>query len=125
MRIAIVALFTLLAATVANTTAAADDSKDLIVGTWVIAYSDAQEIPTGTKLTFTAEGRVHITVPNKNGSERAIDAGGYKLEKDVLTLTGINGQKNDKGRICLLNSLSLIINDEMEDKVMVLKRMKK
>lgn len=109
----------------ANPTRAADEPKDLIVGMWEIVYSDAAAIPTGTTLEFTTEGRVKIFAPSKNGNATALDAGGYKLDKDVLTLTGPDGQKNDKGRICLLNKSSLVVNDELEDKVLVLKRVKK
>jgi uncharacterized protein (TIGR03066 family) len=108
-------LVAIITAAAAGTTPAADDSKDLIVGLWEIVYSDAAAIPTGTKLEFTSEGRVKIFAPGKNGSDTALDAGGYKLDKDILTLTGTDGQKNDKGRICLLNKSSLVVNDELED----------
>lgn len=101
----------------------ADDNKAMIIGTWEIAYSDAKDIPVGTKLEFTKDGKVNLTV-KVDGKEVTVDAGGYKLEKDVVTLTGKDGNKNDKGRICLLNKTSFIINDEVEDKVMVLKKVK-
>ncbi len=118
-------LMIVITAAAANPTPAADESKDLIVGVWEIVYSDAAAIPTGTKLEFTAEGRVKIFAPSKTGNTSTLDAGGYKLDKDILTLTGPDGQKNDKGRICLLNKSSLVVNDELEDKVLVLKRVKK
>lgn len=102
---------------------AADDSKELIVGTWEIVYSDAKDIPPGTKLEFTDKGKVNLTV-KVDGKEMTVDAGGYKIEKDIVTLTGKEGTKNDKGRICLLNKSSFVINDEVEDKVMVMKRQK-
>jgi uncharacterized protein (TIGR03066 family) len=101
----------------------ADEPKDLIVGTWEIAYSDAKDIPAGTKLEFTKAGKVNLTV-KVDGKEMTVDAGGYKVEKDVVTLTGKDGTKNDKGRICLLNKTSFVINDEIEDKLMVMKRVK-
>ncbi len=107
----------------ANTVRGADDNKDLIVGTWEIAYSDAKDIPVGTKLEFTKAGKVNLTV-KVDGKEVTVDAGGYKLEKDIITLTGKDGNKNDKGRIVLLNKTSFVINDEVEDKVMVMKKAK-
>jgi len=107
----------------ANTVRGADDNKDLIVGTWEIAYSDAKDIPVGTKLEFTKAGKVNLTV-KVEGKEVTVDAGGYKLEKDIITLTGKDGNKNDKGRIVLLNKTSFVINDEVEDKVMVMKKAK-
>jgi uncharacterized protein (TIGR03066 family) len=108
----------------AGSVRAVEENKDLIVGTWEIVYSDAKDIPVGTKLEFTAAGKVVLTVKDKDGKEVTVDAGGYKVDKDIVTLTGKDGSKNDKGRICLLNKSSFIINDEVEDKVMVLKRVK-
>ncbi len=102
---------------------AADSKKELIVGTWEIVHSDAKDIPSGTKLEFTNNGKVNVTL-SVDGKEVTVDAGGYKIEKDVVTLTGKDGNKNDKGRICLLNKTSLVLNDEVEDKVMVMKRRK-
>jgi len=102
---------------------AADDNKELIVGNWEIVYSDAKDIPVGTKLEFTKDGKMNLTV-KVDGKDVAVEAGGYKVEKDIITLTGKDGDKNDKGRICLLNKTSLILNDEIEDKVMVFKRAK-
>jgi uncharacterized protein (TIGR03066 family) len=122
MRVAVVAAVVglVLAAGAAR---AADDNKELIVGTWEIVYSDAKDIPPGTKLEFTDKGKVNLTV-KVDGKEMTVDAGGYKLDKDTVTLTGKDGNKNDKGRICLLNKSSFVINDEVEDKVMVMKRQK-
>jgi hypothetical protein len=70
-------------------------------------------------------GKVTLTVLDKDGKPGVVDAGGYKVEKDLLTLTGKDGDKNDRGRIVLLNKTSFVLNDEIEDKVMVLKRVKK
>src|SRR6059058_1760159 len=86
----------------------ADDNKELIVGTWEITYSDAKDIPVGTKLEFTDKGKVSLTV-KVDGKDVTVDAGGYKLDKDIVTLTGKEGNKNDKGRICLLNKSSFVI----------------
>lgn len=122
MRVAVVAAVVGLSLVAANARAA-DDNKELIVGTWEIVYSDAKDIPPGTKLEFTDKGKVNLTV-KVDGKEMTVDAGGYKLEKDIVTLTGKGGNKNDKGRICLLNKSSFVINDEVEDKVMVMKRQK-
>lgn len=122
MRAAVVAAVVGLSLVAANARAA-DDNKELIVGTWEIVYSDAKDIPPGTKLEFTDKGKVNLTV-KVDGKEMTVDAGGYKLEKDIVTLTGKGGNKNDKGRICLLNKSSFVINDEVEDKVMVMKRQK-
>jgi uncharacterized protein (TIGR03066 family) len=101
----------------------ADDSNALIVGVWEIVYSDARTIAVGTRLEFTKQGKVSLT-KKMNGKDVTIDAGGYKVEKDLLTLTGKDGNTSDKGRICLLNKSSLVLNDEVEDKVLVLKRVK-
>lgn len=107
----------------ANTVRAQDNNKDTIVGVWEIVYSDAKDVPVGTKLEFTKDNKLKLTV-KVDGKEVTVEAGGYKIEKDVITLTGKDGDKNDKGRICLLNKSTFIINDEIEDKVMVLKRAK-
>ncbi len=104
-------------------TVRAQENKDTIVGTWEIVYSDAKDVPVGTKLEFTKDNKLKLTV-KVDGKEVTVEAGGYKVEKDVITLTGKDGDKNDKGRICLLNKSTFIINDEIEDKVMVLKRAK-
>jgi uncharacterized protein (TIGR03066 family) len=102
---------------------AADENKDLILGVWVITYSDAMEVPLGTKLEFTTDGKLKLTAKDKDGKDETKEIG-YKLEKDYIVLTGKDGSKNDKGRICLLNKSSFVINDEIEDKVLVMKRMK-
>ena len=102
---------------------AGDDNKELAIGIWEIAYSDAKDVPVGTKLEFTKDGKMKLIV-KADGKEVAVDGGGYTVEKDVITLTGSDGKKNDKGRICLINKTSFVINDEAEDKVMVLKRVK-
>ncbi|MCI0704355.1 MAG: hypothetical protein L0241_25125 [Planctomycetia bacterium] len=107
-----------------STTQAADDNKELIIGTWEITYSDTKDIPVGTKLEFTANGKVKLTI-TVEGKEITVDAGGYKIEKDIFTLTGKDGSKSDKGRICLLNKSSFVLNDEIEDMLLVLKRVKK
>jgi uncharacterized protein (TIGR03066 family) len=124
MRATVIALVGVAMLGLASIGRAADDNKDLIVGTWEIAYSDAKDIPVGTKLEFTKAGKVNLTVKGKDGKDVTVEAGGYKVDKDVVTLTGPDGNKNDKGRICLLNKSSFIINDEIEDKVMVMKRAK-
>jgi uncharacterized protein (TIGR03066 family) len=121
MRAAVIAA--VVGAFLAAGAARAADNKELIVGTWEIVYSDAKDIPPGTKLEFTDKGKVNLTV-KVDGKEMTVDAGGYKLDKDTVTLTGKDGNKNDKGRICLLNKSSFVINDEVEDKVMVMKRQK-
>ena len=123
MRAAVMAVVAVGLLGLSGTGRAADDNKELIVGAWEIAYSDAKDVPVGTKLEFTKDGKVNITV-KADGKDVTVDAGGYKVEKDMVTLTGKDGVKNDKGRICLLNKTSLVINDEVDDKVMVLKKAK-
>ncbi len=123
MRAAVMAMVAVGLLGLSGTGRAADDNKELIVGAWEIAYSDAKDVPVGTKLEFTKDGKVNITV-KADGKDVTVDAGGYKVEKDMVTLTGKDGVKNDKGRICLLNKTSLVINDEVDDKVMVLKKAK-
>lgn len=104
---------------------AADDNKKLIVGTWTIVYSDLPDsVPVGTRLEFTADGKARVVAKDKDGKDRTEDIGGYKIEKELVTLTGKEGTRNDKGRICLLNETSFILHDEVEDKVMVLKKVK-
>jgi uncharacterized protein (TIGR03066 family) len=102
----------------------ADDNKELIVGVWEITYSDAKVIPVGTKLEFTKDGRLIPLVKVQRDGKEMPPEDGYKIEKDVLTLTGKDGGKSVKGRICLLNASSLVLNDEVEDKVTVLKKVK-
>ena len=123
MRAAVIAVVAVGLLGPSGTGRAADDNKELIVGAWEIAYSDAKDVPVGTQLEFTKDGKVNITV-KADGKDVTVDAGGYKVEKDMVTLTGKDGVKNDKGRICLLNKTSLVINDEVDDKVMVLKKAK-
>ena len=123
MRAVVVALAVVGLFGLSGTARSADDNKDLVVGTWEIVYSDAKDIPTGTKLEFTKDGKVNLTV-KVDGKDVSVDAGGYKVDKDIITLTGKDGSKNDKGRICLLNKTSFVINDEVEDKVMVMKKPK-
>jgi uncharacterized protein (TIGR03066 family) len=104
---------------------AADDNKKAIVGAWTIAYSDLPDsIPVGTRLEFAADGTAKVVIKDKDGKERAEAIGGYKVDKDVVTLMGKDGTRNDKGRICLLNDSSFVLHDEIEDKVMVMKRVK-
>lgn len=123
MRAAVIAVVAVGLLGLSGSGRAADDNKELIVGAWEIVYSDAKDVPVGTKLEFTKDGKVNITV-KADGKDVTVDAGGYKVEKDMVTLTGKDGVKNDKGRICLLNKTSLVINDEVDDKVMVLKKAK-
>jgi uncharacterized protein (TIGR03066 family) len=124
MRAVVIAVVAVGLLALSSTARAADENKDLIVGAWEIAYSDAKDIPVGTKIEFTKDGKVNLTV-KVDGKDVTVDAGGYKVEKDIVTLTGKEGAKNDKGRIVLLNKTSFVINDEVEDKVMVLKKAKK
>lgn len=96
------------------------DPKDVLVGAWEITYTDAVDgIPLGTKLELTKDGKVKWI-----GKDKTEDIGGYKLEGAYFVLTGKGGDKNDKARVVLLNKSSLVLNDEVEDKVMVLKRVK-
>ncbi|HEY1188925.1 MAG TPA: hypothetical protein VGE74_14820 [Gemmata sp.] len=104
---------------------AADDNKDAIIGLWELAFSDAKDIPAGTRLEFTKDGKVKLALRSDGKEITADDV--YKVEKDVLTLGGAdprNQRTGDSGRICLLNKTTLVIHDELEDKVLVLKRLK-
>jgi uncharacterized protein (TIGR03066 family) len=102
-----------------------EDNKDRIVGIWEIVYSDSPEsIPVGTRLEFTAAGRLNVIVKDKDGKARTEDLGGYKVDKETVVLTGKDGTKNDKGRIGVLNQTSFVLHDEVDDKVMVMKRVK-
>ena len=104
----------------------ADDNKELIVGTWEMVYSQIPAgIPVGIKLEFTADGKVMLTFKDKDGQAKTEGIGGYKVEGTTLILTGKDNSKNDKGRIVLLNKSSFVINDEVLDKVMVLKKVEK
>ena len=102
---------------------AADDNADLIVGAWELVYSDAKDIKSGTRFEFTKDGKLNLTV-KVDGKDTTVEAGGYKVEKDTVTLTGKDGDKNRRGRIAVLNKSSLVINDEIEDKLLVLKKAK-
>jgi uncharacterized protein (TIGR03066 family) len=103
----------------------ADDEKELIVGVWEITYAETQVgLPVGTKLEFTAEGKLMLIRKDKDGKERTSSAGMYKIEKGYLLVSEKEGEKPDKGRICLLNKTALVLNDETVDEVMVLKRTK-
>jgi len=103
---------------------AAETSAELIVGEWEVAYSDTPDtVPVGTKLEF-AGGKLKLTVKGPDGKERTELVGSYAIDKEYLVVTG-SGAKPDKGRICLLNKTSLVLNDDVKDKVMVLKRVKK
>jgi uncharacterized protein (TIGR03066 family) len=103
---------------------AADDYKELILGTWEVAYSDAKDIAVGTKLEFTADGKLKLTA-KRGGKEDTTDASGYRVDKQYFALTGRDGTKNDRGRILLLNRTSFVLHDELEDKLLVLKKVTK
>ena len=125
MRAVVVAVVAAGLVGLAGTGRAADDTKELIVGTWEITHSDGQDsIPVGTRLEFTADGKVNLTTKGKDGKDRTDPIGGYKIDKEFVVLTGPDGKKNDKGRVCLLNKTSFVLYDETEDKVLVLKRAK-
>jgi uncharacterized protein (TIGR03066 family) len=112
-----------LAGTVAG--ANPEENKDRIIGVWEIVYSDMPEsIPVGTRLEFTSAGKLNVIVKEKDGKTRAEDLGGYKVDKESVVLTGKDGKKNDKGRIGVLNQSSFVLHDEIDDKVMVMKRVK-
>jgi uncharacterized protein (TIGR03066 family) len=101
------------------------DNKERIVGVWEIVYSDLPEsIPVGTRLEFTAAGKLSVILKDKDGKPRSEDLGGYKVDGESVVLTGKDGMKNDKGRIGVLNQSSFVLHDEVDDKVMVMKRVK-
>ena len=101
------------------------DNKERIVGTWEIVYSDLPDsIPVGTRLEFSAAGRLSVSIKDKDGKARSEDLGGYKVDGESVVLTGKDGNKNDKGRIGVLNQTSFVLHDEVDDKVMVMKRVK-
>src|SRR5262245_39232944 len=101
------------------------DNKERIVGVWEIVYSDLPEsIPVGTRLEFSAWGKLSVLIKDKDGKGRSEDLGGYKVDGESVTLTGKDGTKNDKGRIGVLNQSSFVLHDEVDDKVMVMKRVK-
>ena len=60
----------------------------------------------------------------KDGKKRSEDLGGYKVDGESVVITGKAGKKNDKGRIGVLNQTSFVLHDEVDDKVMVMKRAK-
>src|SRR5438270_5514691 len=92
------------------------DTKERIVGVWEIAYSDLPEsIPVGTRLEFTAAGRLSVMLKEKDGKTRTEDLGGYKVNGETVVLTGKDGTKNDKGRIAVLNQTSFVLHDEIDD----------
>ena len=126
MRAAVVAAAAVSVGLVGTAAAAnPEDNKDRIVGTWEIVYSDSPEsIPVGTRLEFTTAGRLNVIVRDKDGKTRSEDLGGYKVDKESVVLTGKDGSKNDKGRIGVLNQSSFVLHDEIDDKVMVMKRVK-
>jgi uncharacterized protein (TIGR03066 family) len=95
------------------------ENKDRIVGVWEIVYSDTPDsIPVGTRLEFTAAGKLNVIVKEKDGKSRTEDLGGYKVDGESIVLTGKDGKKNDKGRIGVLNQSSFVLHDEIDDKVM-------
>ncbi|AWM41245.1 hypothetical protein GobsT_01370 [Gemmata obscuriglobus] len=123
MRAAVLALVTAGLIGSPGTARAADDHKELVVGAWELAFSDAKDVPVGTRLEFTRAGKVKMTVRADGKDTTAEDT--YSVEKDVLTLGGPdrNKRSGDSGRICLLNKTTLVLHDEREDKVLVLKRL--
>ena len=120
MRLSLAAVVFVLASTA---TAGPDDNRERIVGVWEIVYSDLPDaIPVGTRLEFTAAGKLVVLARDKGGP--AQDLGGYKVDGESVTLSGKDGKKNDKGRIAVLNATSFVLHDEIDDKVMVMKRVK-
>jgi uncharacterized protein (TIGR03066 family) len=123
MRATVIALAVGLLA-IPNSARAADDNKTLIVGVWEIAYSDAQDtLSVGTKMEFTAAGKLKLTAKRRDGKEDPKETG-YTTEKEYFVLLDKDGNKSNRGRICLLSKTTLVIHDEDEDKVIVLKRVK-
>ncbi|MDY3553577.1 hypothetical protein R5W24_002680 [Gemmata sp. JC717] len=122
MRAAVLALVTVGLVGSPGTTRAADDPKELVVGVWELVFSDAKDVPVGTRLEFTRDGKVKMTVRTDGNGPPVEDT--YSVEKDVLTLGGPDRNKRggDSGRIRLLNKTTLVLHDEREDKVLVLKR---
>lgn len=122
MRVRFAAVVLVLASTA---TAAPPDNAERVVGVWEIVYSDLPDaIPVGTQLEFTAAGKLSVIVRDKSGKATAQDLGGYKVNGEAIALTGKDGAKNDKGRIAVLNATSFVLHDEIDDKVMVMKRVK-
>jgi uncharacterized protein (TIGR03066 family) len=118
-------VFVSLALATAAPAAAPEENKGRIVGLWEIVYSDLPEsVPVGTRLEFSAAGKLSVTIKDKDGKTRTEDLGGYTVNGESVVLTGKDGSKNDKGRISVLNQSSFVLHDEVDDKVMVMKRVK-
>jgi uncharacterized protein (TIGR03066 family) len=125
MRVYLAALVLVSAFGLIGTAASPEENKERIVGVWEIVYSDSPEsIPVGTRLEFTSTGKLNVIVKDKDSKTRTEDLGGYKVDKESVVLTGKDGTKNDKGRIGVLNQTSFVLHDEIDDKVMVMKRVK-
>lgn len=122
MRVSFAAVVFVLASTA---TAGPDENKERIVGVWEIVYSDLPDaIPVGTRLEFTAAGKLNVIARDKDGKPQTQDLGGYKVDGESVALSGKDGKKNDKGRVAVLNASSFVLHDEIDDKVMVMKRVK-
>jgi len=74
--------------------------------------------------------QVAAAIDRHRAAGREFEAGGVRSfvreqgDGESVVLTGKDGNKNDKGRIGVLNQTSFVLHDEVDDKVMVMKRVK-
>lgn len=75
------------AASFGSAALAADDKTDvkkLIVGKWEVAKADADTLPVGTKIEFTADGKLKVTGKDEGGKEQSFE-GTYTVDGSSFT----------------------------------------
>ncbi len=104
--------------------AAADDKDDLakkVVGKWEI--SKGGDLPAGTAVEFTKDGKVSITVLI-DGKETKID-GTYKVDKDKLSVkVTVNDQAVEESLTIKKATDDTLELEDKDKKVEVLKKKK-
>ena len=84
------------------TGARAEDKPDyskMMVGTWTVTKADADTVPPGTVIEFTADGKMKVT-GKKDDKEMSFE-GTYKVEGDKFTFTMKVGEEEHKDTITI------------------------
>ena len=85
------------------TGARAEDKPDyskMMVGTWTVTKADADTVPPGTVIEFTADGKMKVT-GKKDDKEMSFE-GTYKVEGDKFTFTMKVGEEEHKDTITIV-----------------------
>jgi len=93
--------------------AGAEDKPDyakMMVGKWTVTKADAETVPPGTVIEFTADGKMKVT-GKKDDTEMSFE-GTYKVEGDAFTFAMKVGDMEHKDTI----TITKITKTEMHTK---------